>query len=190
LLGLAGVLVVMRPGAQEVSLGHLAALLAAFGSALSSVIVRRIGRVERSAVLLLYPMLANVVLMGAAMPFVYQPMQLVDLVLTGVVAAMALAASLLIIGAYRRAEAAVVAPMHYSQILWAVVFGVALFAETPDVWTVTGIGLIILSGLYILFRETRRDVSANRPVLRSRTRLETVTTQPAVSPENGSPPRD
>jgi S-adenosylmethionine uptake transporter len=179
-LGLLGVIVVLRPGLAPISLGHVAGVGAAFGIALSALVMRKIGRDERSSVLMLYPMLANVVIMGAAMPFVYVPMALTDLALTGVVALMAFAAALLIIGAYRRAEAAIVAPMQYSQILWAVVYGALLFSESPDGWTLVGAVLIILSGLYIVFRETRRNVSANRPVLRTRTRLETVTT-PRVS---------
>lgn len=174
-LGLLGVIVVLRPGAVPISLGHIAGIMAAFGIALSSVIMRKIGREERSAVLMLYPMLANLVIMGAALPLVYQPMALADLALTAVIAVMAFCAGLLIIGAYRRAEAALIAPMQYSQILWATVYGVVLFSEAPDEWTLVGAGLIIASGLYIVFRETRRNVSANRPVLRTRTHLDTVT---------------
>jgi drug/metabolite transporter (DMT)-like permease len=52
----------------------IAALVAAVGGAFASVIVRKIGREERAVVLILYPMMANFVLMGAAMPFVYEPM--------------------------------------------------------------------------------------------------------------------
>lgn len=185
-LGLVGVIVVLRPGAEPISLGHVAGIMAAFGIALSSVIMRKIGRDERSAVLMLYPMLANVVCMGAAMPFVYQPMSLTDLALTGVIAGMAFVAALFIIGAYRRAEAALVAPMQYSQILWATVYGIVLFSETPDAWTLIGASLIIASGLYIVFRETRRNVSANRPVLRTGTRLETVTDIDANVPKLGA----
>jgi S-adenosylmethionine uptake transporter len=173
-LGLLGVVVVLRPGTVPISLGHVAGIMAAFGIALSSVIMRKIGREERSAVLMLYPMLANVIIMGAALPFVYQPMAFADLALTGVISVMAFTASLLIIGAYRRAEAAIVAPMQYSQILWAAFYGALLFSEAPDGWTWVGAGLIIASGLYIVFRETQRNVSANRPVLRTRSRLETV----------------
>ena len=73
-VGLIGVLVVLRPGSTALSAGHLAALAAAVFSAIAAVIVRKIGNDERSAVLLLYPMMANFVVMGFAMPFVYQPM--------------------------------------------------------------------------------------------------------------------
>ena len=74
LIGLCGVLVVLRPGAEPLTLGHLAALVAAVGGALASIIVRKIGKDERSVVLLIYPMMTNFMIMGAALPFVYQPM--------------------------------------------------------------------------------------------------------------------
>lgn len=127
LVGLVGVLIVLRPGDADLTLGHAAALWAAICSATSSVVVRRIGRDERAAVLMLYPMLASVVIMGAVLPFVYVPVSGVDLALLAVVAVLAFSAALCIIAAYRRAEATVVAPMQYSQIIWAALFGWLFF---------------------------------------------------------------
>jgi len=170
LVGLGGVIVVLQPGATELELGHLAALAAAIGGALASVIVRKIGREERSVVLILYPMMTNVVLMGLALPFVYQPMPGLDLGALAVIAALALTATSCLILAYRMAPAATVAPMQYSQILWASVFGILLFDEALDWATVAGTAIIIASGLYIVFREDRGGNSENTPVLRSRSR--------------------
>ena len=70
-VGLLGVIVVLRPGSTALTAGHAAAMGAAVFSAIAAVIVRKIGHEERSAVLLLYPMMANFVIMGCAMPFVY-----------------------------------------------------------------------------------------------------------------------
>jgi drug/metabolite transporter (DMT)-like permease len=50
----------------------------------------------------------------------------------------------------------VVAPFHYTQIVWAVIFGFLLFADRPTVWVIAGSIIIIASGLYILWRETVR----------------------------------
>jgi len=169
-VGLIGVLVVLRPGGGEFSLGHLAALLAAVSAAVNSVVVRKIGRQESNLVMLIYPLLANVAVMGVAMIPVYVPMTLADLGVVAVIAILALVAMNLSIAAYRLADAALVAPMQYSQILWATLYGALLFNETPTLFTAAGSVLIIGSGLYILFRESRRNVSANTPVLRSRLR--------------------
>jgi drug/metabolite transporter (DMT)-like permease len=170
-VGLVGVIVVLQPGRTELSLGHGAALMAAIGGAVASVIVRKVGRQERSVVMLLYPMMANFVLMGAALPFYYVPMSGQDLAAVAIIAAFALMASACLIFAYRRAPAVMVAPMQYSQILWATVFGFLLFDESLDTATLVGSIIIIGSGLYIVLREDRGGTSSTTPVLRTRTRF-------------------
>ncbi|WP_281824993.1 DMT family transporter [Jannaschia rubra] len=179
-VGLIGVLIVLRPGNVTPGLGHAAALTAAVSSAMASVIVRKIGREERAAVLLLYPMVGNFVLMGALLPFVYRPIPLPDLGLWALMAGLAFLAGLALIQAYRRADAVLVAPMQYSQIIWAALYGWLFFDETIDAGTAAGAAVVIVSGLYIVFREGRGR-SRNSPVLRTRSRPETGTT-PRISP--------
>ncbi|OWY16587.1 EamA family transporter [Thioclava sp. JM3] len=173
ILGLIGVVIVMRPGQAELAPGHFAAMTAAVTGALASVIVRKIGSEERSVVLLLSPLLGNVIVMAILLPFVWQPLQITDLGLMAVIAMFGLTASFLQILAYRAGEAAIVAPMQYSQILWAVFYGWIIFHESVDIPTLVGAGVVILSGIYIVIRETR--VSTNQPVLRTRGRSETAT---------------
>ena len=170
LLGLTGVLIVLRPGGTEMTLGHFAGLTAAFGSALVSVITRKIGNQERSAVLMLYPMMANIVVMGCALPFVYRPMAVEHLGAVAVVSVLGFIGGLCMIAAYRRGDAAIVAPMQYSQIIWAALFGAFFFMEYPDQTTWIGVGVIILAGVYVVLRESMGGRSDNTPVLRTRSR--------------------
>jgi drug/metabolite transporter (DMT)-like permease len=172
LFGLAGVLVVLRPGSAELNLGHAAALSAACFAALGSVILRRVGRQERPVVIMLYPLLLNFAVSGVALSRVYKPMPIEHLGMIGIIALLAFTAGLLLISAYKAAEAAIVAPMQYSQIIWATVFGLTLFNETIDTRTLIGSSIIILSGIYIVFRESRGN-SENTPVLRTRQRSHT-----------------
>lgn len=173
LAGLIGVIVVLRPGSAELSLGHLAALSGAVFSALTSVIVRKIGREERTVVLMLYPMALNFLAMGALLPLVYEPMPLMHVGFIALVSVFGFAAGICLIIAYRHAEAAIVAPMQYSQMLWATGFGALLFDERIDRPTLIGAGIIILSGLYIVFRESQGGQSRTTPVLRTRSRSAT-----------------
>lgn len=175
IVGLTGVMVVLQPGATELILGHAAALTAAVGGSIASIIVRRIGADERPVVMLLYPMVANFVVMGAALAFVYIPMPIEHLGLVALVAAFAWTAGRCIIVAYQSGEAAIIAPMQYSQIIWATLYGALFFDETIGRPTLIGAGIIIASGLYIVLRESRTDVSSTTPVLRTRSRHETGT---------------
>ena len=61
-----------------------------------------------------------------------------------------------LIQASRLAPSNIVAPFHYSQMVWAVIFGLMLFGDSPDEWVIVGSVVIIGSGLYILWRETVR----------------------------------
>lgn len=169
LVGLGGVLIVLQPGAAELEAGHAAALLCAATGALNSIIVRKIGREERSAVMILYPMLTNLAVAAAILPFVYVPVPLADLGQFAVISALVLAAMGMLIAAYARGDAIIVAPMQYSQIIWAALFGALLFNEYPEWNTYAGTAVIVLSGLYILMRENTGS-SQNTPVLKTRTR--------------------
>ena len=176
LVGLAGVIVVLRPGSTDLTLGHFAALVGAVGGALASIVVRKIGAEERTAVMLLYPMMANFLIMACALPFVYEPMPITDLGLLAVIALFAWIAGRLVIAAYMIGEAAIIAPMQYSQIIWASIFGYLFFDESIDAATAIGAGIIIASGMYIVLRESRAGTSQNKPVLQTRSRSETGTT--------------
>lgn len=170
MVGLIGVLVVLRPGSGTLGLGHAFAFASAIAGALNAIVVRKIGKDERPVLMVLYPMMASFVLMGIALPFVYKPMLLVDFGALAVIAVMVLLAMSCMVTAYRRADAAMVAPMQYSQILWAALYGALLFAEYPDTMTYVGTIIITASGLYILRRESHGNNSQNRPVLQTRTR--------------------
>ncbi|MEM7752835.1 MAG: DMT family transporter [Pseudomonadota bacterium] len=169
-MGLIGVMVVLRPGAEALTLGHIAGLTAAAGSAVVSVVTRKVGRAERSAVLMLYPMMTNVILMACLLPFVYQPMPVEHLGLLAVMSCLGFCAGLCIIAAYRYADAAIIAPMQYSQIIWGAGFGFLFFNETPDRATGLGAAIIIAAGIYVVLRESLGGRSENTPVLRTRTR--------------------
>lgn len=159
ILGLIGVMIALNPWAEGPGAGlqwaHAAAFAGAGFGAMNYTILRRTGGTERTAVLLLYPMLAQLAVVTLALPFVYVPMPMADLAVTGFMALVGVAGSLVIIAAYRRARAIVVAPMQYSQIIWGALFGFLLFDEGLSLSLILGTGLIILSGLIIVSRQDR-----------------------------------
>lgn len=189
-VGLLGVLIVLRPGIEALSPGHLAALTAALGSSVAAVAMRKVGGAERSEVMLLYPMIANIAVMGALQPLVYRPMPVEHLGLLAFMACFGFVGNLLVILAYRRAEAGVVAPMQYSQILWASGYGWLFFGELPDRATALGAAVIIGSGLYILSRERRARASDTLPVTASQARAGIgAVPKPAAAPPEPGPGR-
>lgn len=156
LVGLAGVLVVLRPGIEAIEWGHISALVSALTASWAMIIIRKVGNAERSVVLIGYPALGSILLMGALLPTVYVPMSagtLATLVLVGV---LFVAAQLCTIAAYRIAPSvALIAPVQYTQILWATLFGALFFEEFPDFWVAVGAAIIIGSGLFVVWRESK-----------------------------------
>lgn len=157
ILGLVGVFVALDPGQAPLQIAHLAAALAVLTGAMNYVLLRKTGGVERTMVLMLYPMLAQLFVLSLMLPFVYRPMPLSDLAVTAFMGAVLVAGSVMVIGAYRHARAIIVAPMQYSQIIWATIFGALLFGERLTAATGFGTALIILSGILIV---ARRDPAA------------------------------
>ena len=62
----------------------------------------------------------------------------------------------IVVLAFRYADASVLAPFSYTQLLWVSILGFFVFGEIPDVWTVVGAGFIVASGLYTAHRERVR----------------------------------
>ena len=149
--GFAGVLIALQPGGDtQLGLGHLAAFCAAARGAVNYIILRKTGGIEQPGVLLFYPAAAQLIAVGLAMPALWLPMPAAHWALTSLMGLAVFAGGLLIIAAYRTAPAIVVAPMQYSQIIWAAILGWLLFDEGMTLPMVLGILVIIAAGLYIL----------------------------------------
>lgn len=169
-VGLIGVLIVLRPGSSEFTAGHFAAITAACAGAFVSIITRKISAEERGVVMIIYPMMSNLIITAMILPFVYIQIPLAYLDLFAIDAVLVLVAMWLLVSAYTHADAIIVAPMQYSQIIWATLFGIFIFSEYPAWQTYLGTTVIVLSGAYILRREASGEVSENTPVLKTRTR--------------------
>ena len=169
LAGFAGVLLMLRPGNGTLQWAVLLPLGAALFGGTRDLITRRISQTE-STVAVLFVTTCVVMLAGLATAAfgwpAFRPQDLWTFALSGLLIA---GAHYLMIEAFRLGEAALVAPFKYTSMVWAVLFGFLVFGELPDVWTLAGAGVVILSGLYILHRETRfrrRPVTAIGPSAR------------------------
>lgn len=159
-LGFAGVLVALQPGGEvPLGLGHLAAFTGASLGAVNYVILRRTSGVESPGVLLLYPAVAQLITVGLAMPWIWTAMTAQAWAITASMGVLVFVGGRLIIEAYRLAPAAIVAPMQYSQIIWAAILGWVLFGESMTGAMVFGIAMIITAGLFILTYQPKRPTN-------------------------------
>ncbi len=154
-LGLVGVVIALDPTTTPLNIGHGLAFAGAILGAMNYVIIRKTGSVERTPVMLLWPQLALVPLACAATPFVYAPMGPTDFAVSAFMATVLFVAAISIVSAYRKAPAIIIAPMQYSQIGWAALFGALIFGEEMSGGTVLGCVLIALAGIMVVARQDR-----------------------------------
>jgi len=156
LIGFAGALIILRPGTSAMQLAVLLPLGAAAMYALYQVTTRMLAGSDSASTTIIYTASVGVVVMSALVPFFWtapSPEQWGLLVLTGVFGGLG---HFTLIKAFEAAPAATVTPFGYSSLIWATLWGFLVFGDLPDLWTITGAGVIVGSGLYIFHREQRR----------------------------------
>lgn len=163
LVGFAGVVVMLRPGAGVLSVAALLPLAGAFFYALTMLYVRHLSKTETNEAIVFYFMATLTVLAGIVMLPAWvtpTPLHLGLLVATGIVGGVA---QLTVTQAFRLAAPSLLVPFEYSGMLWAVAFGWFFFGEMPDAWIGAGAAIVIASGLYILHRETAAARAGSGP---------------------------
>lgn len=170
-LGFIGVVIVLDPSnsfadgfSGRHGLGTMIAITGAITTALISIAIRDLGRTENASTIVFYFSLMSMLPLGLALPFVYtshgaeQWLLIAGLGLTGAVVQMSLT------GALRLAPVSVVLPMDYSALLWAIALGWYIFGTVPAETTWIGAPIIIFSGLFIAWREHRRQVQRPKDI--------------------------
>ena len=156
LAGFVGVLIVVRPGAAGFEWALLLPVAAATANALRDIVTRRLSRTETSISMLLWSTLIVSVAALTTAPFGWQPVTAAAaawFVAAGVFNA---AAHFLLIEALRLGEAALIAPVRYTSLIWAVLIGFLVWRDLPDAWVWAGSSVIVASGVWMVRAETRK----------------------------------
>ena len=163
--GTVGVLCLFPGGVSSISLGHYLALAAVILGTISMVASRYIGLRDSNILSqVFYPNLALMVVMGAALPFVFQPMALTDVVWVIIYAIVLFGARWVLVASLRLLPAYVVTPLMNLQFLWMVVIGYALFGEIPGSGVYLGAAIIILAGSWLVWDQARSEQHSRRVV--------------------------
>src|SRR6195952_5801950 len=152
LVGFCGVLIAMRPSTQTVSWPAMIAL----GGSISFAFLMLITRSLRATpdIVLASSQFAGTFLLGALLsPIGWVTPSLGSLVMFAAAGIISVGALLCVNRSLKLAPASVVVPYQYSMIVWAVMFGYAVFGDVPSMETIIGATIIIGAGFYIFLRE-------------------------------------
>ncbi|MEO1250076.1 MAG: DMT family transporter, partial [Pseudomonadota bacterium] len=168
LIGFVGVVIVLRPGDAGmggfVSMGALAALVGTIAYALLMITARSLGQVETQSAMGFYPTVFVAIASLGLLSFEFLKPTPLDFVLLCTVGLLGGTVTILINQAFRMTPSAVLAPLDYSAMLWALLFGYAIWGDIPTSQMMVGATIIVASGLYLLYRDavdTRNELSSN-----------------------------
>jgi drug/metabolite transporter (DMT)-like permease len=150
-IGFVAVLVVARPGFDELSHYAVFPMIAAVFYAVMQLVTRRAAASgERPLTILAWTLLTGTVVASPALVFFWQPLDLRSWLLMLCLGTSFGIAQRMMIAGFARAPAALLAPLSYVQIVSAVVFGLVVFRDVPDLWSLLGIVMIVGSGIYVV----------------------------------------
>ena len=155
-VGLFGVLIILRPGSSAFHLAAFFPIVSALCWAAALLLPRMISGRAAVVTTMAYSALPGVVILSAIVPFVWVTPSWSAIGLGIVIGVASTVGQWIIVLAYRYGDASVLAPFSYTQLLWVSILGFFLFAEVPDVWSVTGVAFIVASGLYMAHLERGR----------------------------------
>ena len=158
-LGFVGTLIIIRPGVVEVNPGSLLALGAGTLLACYFVMTRSIAGQSHALVTTFQTSLMGGLMLSLMVPFVWQAPDLLQWGQLALLAAIATYGHLMIVRAYDHAEASLLAPLAYFEMVTSTVMGLIFFGDFPDGWTLAGVAVLIACALYISMRER----AAGRP---------------------------
>jgi len=156
-VGLIGVIIILRPGTGAFHPAAFFPLVSALCWACTLIMTRMLSGTERAVTTMTYSAITGLVIVTAMVPSVWVTPSWHDILFGILVGVASTAGQWIVVLAFRYADASVLAPFSYTQLLWVSILGFLIFGEVPDIWTITGAAFIVASGLYTAHRERVRQ---------------------------------
>ncbi len=158
-IGFVGVLVMLRPGSEELSFAAIAVLVAAFCYACQAITARHLGGTETTLSLSFYVVIGPLIV--ASVVFSSDNWVAPDMngwILLFGAASCSILAWVGFTNGYRAVSPATLAPLEYLGLVGGAVAGLLIWGEVPDSWVVIGAVIIVASGLFVVYRgETKKN---------------------------------
>ena len=154
-IGFVGVLVILRPGFVQMDIGVVCVLFSALCWGCSVVIVKQLGRTDAAVSIVAW---VGIQLSILSLPFalsVWVWPTMGEWLWLSLLGTLATIGHLCMVQGLKLTDAMTIFPLDFTRLIWASLFGLFIFSESPDVWTFVGAGIIVISGTFMLYREDR-----------------------------------
>lgn len=158
ILGFIGVLIILHPGAGDVSPRAMLVLMSSAIMAVAGVLIKTLSRTEKPETMVFY--MALFMLPWSVIPALFhlQPVTPYQLWLVFLIALFSTVSHLLLVRAFVRADMVALMPLDFTRLLFVALFAYVLFGETMDEYTLAGALVIVASTVYIAHREAKKKM--------------------------------
>ena len=153
-IGFLACLIIIRPGLGVFNPAIFLVVIAATFYACRQILSRIISSSDSTMTTISYTGLTASMFLTVPLPFVWRtPVWGSEILLLLVLAGLAALAEIMVIKALELAQAVVLAPIHYTVMIWGTIYGWFVFGQLPDEWTWLGSLIIFATGIYMVRRE-------------------------------------
>ena len=153
-IGFIACLIIIRPGFSSFQPAVLLVVIAALAYAFRQIVSRILSSSDLTMTTVAYTGLTASFLLSIPLPLVWRaPVGSNEFILIGALATLAALAEILVIKALELTQTVVLAPIHYTLLIWGTTYGWIVFGQFPDKWTWFGSAMIFATGIYVVLRE-------------------------------------
>jgi drug/metabolite transporter (DMT)-like permease len=156
IVGLIGVLIIVRPGTAAFQPAAIFPIISALGWASALVLTRKMSGADHPITTMAYSAIVGFLVLSVFVPFYWTSPTPTQLAIGVAIGVSSTVGHWIVVLAFRYADASVLAPFSYVQLMWVTLLGFVVFSEIPDIWTFVGAAIIIASGVYTAHRERVR----------------------------------
>ena len=156
-IGFVACLIIIRPGFSSFQPAVFLVVIAALAYAFRQIVSRMLSSSDLTITTVAYTGLTASFLLSVPIPLVWRtPVWGNEILLIGALATLAALAEIMVIKALELTQAVVLAPIHYTLLIWGTAYGYLIFGQFPDKWTWFGSAIIFATGIYVVLREWTR----------------------------------
>merc|ERR1711965_454673 len=161
-IGFIGVIIILRPNTNIISQGSIFALMGAVMFAVYLILTRYVSRQDQAVTSFFWTGIGGTVTMTVISFFIWESIPQKDLLWLLTMCILSSGSHFLMVKTLQVAEASVIQPFSYLQLVFGSIIGVTIFSESIDLMIIVGVTIVIGSGLFTTWREYKKKMMISK----------------------------